>query len=326
MTLLYDTQARSPVEEIPSGAVFALGHFDGVHLGHRSILEAARTMAGNSPSRVVCWTLSGLGKGGCLTTPDEKLRLFAASGADYAVFDEFADIRTLAGEEFFRTHLLEPYQPSGVVCGFNFTFGCGAACHAEDLARFSEAAGIPCAVCPPYAIDGAPVSSTEIRRLIAEGDMEDAAKLLGRPYFLSGPVVRGQGIGHTLGFPTLNLRPAPGKLLPPRGVYASLFDFSVSGKAFSVPGVSNLGSRPTVGGDPDDVTLETHRLPGLPADPRDGEPVRLTGSFAAVRLLSYLRPERKFPSTDALRAAIEEDKSRARSILSSEIRQDETLF
>ncbi|MBE6725729.1 MAG: hypothetical protein E7576_11170 [Ruminococcaceae bacterium] len=308
MTVITDLASLEAVSAVPSGAVFILGHFDGVHLGHRSLFDEARRMirdrsedSGSAPAAVV-WTLSGLDKGGCLTTEAEKLRLFRRLGADYALSDAFSDIRDLDGESFFRQRIASA-SPSGLICGYNFTFGRGAAWRAEDLSRMASEAGIPCAVVPPCSVGGEPVSSTGIRKRVLAGDLDGAAQMLGRPYFVSGTVRHGKRIGHTIGFPTLNLRLPPCKVSPPRGVYASVVRWEENGSARLAAGVSNLGSRPTVNGDRDDVTLETNVF----ADPGD-----LYGAEITVWLLRFLRPEKKFGSVDGLQEAIALDREEAR--------------
>ena len=305
MTVITDLASLETVSAVPSGAVFILGHFDGVHLGHRSLFDEARRMvrdtAGPVPAPEVVWTLSGLDKGGCLTTEEEKLRLFRRLGAGFALCDAFSDIRDLDGEAFFRQRIA-PASPSGLICGYNFTFGRGAAWRAEDLSRMAGEAGIPCAVVPPCSVGGEPVSSTGIRKRIQAGDLDGAADMLGRPYFISGTVRHGKRIGHTIGFPTLNLRLPPCKVFPPRGVYASVVRWEENGTARFAAGMSNLGSRPTVNGDRDDVTLETNVF----ADPGD-----LYGAGITVWLLRFLRPEKKFGSVDALREAIARDREEA---------------
>lgn len=314
MTVITELASMKTAGSVPEGSVFLLGHFDGVHLGHRALCEEARLLSdricsgsGRRPS-VAVWTLRGLDRGGALTLNGEKLRLFSLLGADYALTRDFSDVRSLDGEEFFRS-FLEDWRPAGVVCGYNFTFGRGAACGAEDLSRMAREAGIACSVVPAFKKDGREVSSTEIRRLVSEGRMKEAAELSGRPYFVSGTVRHGHRIGHEIGWPTVNLRIPAGKLVPPFGVYASVVRWQTPDGPVSppTPGVSNLGSRPTVNGDREDVTLETH----LFCDP--GE---LYGAEAAVWLWDFLRPETRFDSLDELRSAIGKDADAA--ALSSE--------
>ena len=288
---------------IPDGAVMVFGFFDGMHLGHRTLLHEARRLAEDAP--VVVWTLAkDAARGECLTTAEEKCRLFLMHGADYAVFEDFSSIRGMDGETFFAEHIAERYHPSAVVCGFNFTFGRGASCHAEDLRRFAADHGISCSICPAYEVNGAPVSSTRIRKLIAAGEMMRAAELLGSPYSVTAPVDHGKEIGRTIGHPTVNQRLAPEKLAPPRGVYAARVTVEDSEEVFD--GVANLGSRPTVNADADDVTLETYIF---------GEPGDLYGRRLTTKLIDYIRPERKFDSLDALEAQIQMDSDAALEIL-----------
>ena len=325
MTLITDLKSMRMEAAIPEGAVFLLGHFDGVHRGHRALLDEARRMSdrlfsetGTRPA-VAVWTLRGMDRGGALTVQDEKLRLFSALGADYACSADFSDVRTLDGEEFFRSRLAEAFRPAGVVCGYNFTFGRGASSKAADLCRMARDAGIACSVVPPFTVDGREVCSTEIRQLVAEGRMEEAARLMGRPYFVTGTVVRGRRLGRSIGWPTMNLRLRTEKVSPPRGVYASVTRFRLPGnEGYTLSaGVSNLGSRPTVNAESEDVTLETHLF---------SEPGDLYGTEATVSLISYLRPEIRFSSLEELKDAIGRDAENARSILDSSMKDYEDEF
>ena len=308
MTKLFTLSPDGPraAEAVPAGAVFALGHFDGVHRGHRALFDEARRLSEElfPAAPVVAWSLSGLDRGGFLTTDGEKCRFFRLFGADCAVFEDFSEIRDMPGDRFFRERLRGPFSPAAVVCGFNFTFGRGASSGPRDLCRMAEEAGIRAAVCPPVTEEGVPVSSTRVREAVRAGRMEEAAALLGHPYMVRGPVLHGHALGRTIGIPTLNQRLPEGKIAPPRGVYASLVLYrDPDGRPVTAPGISNLGSRPTVNGDADDVTLETH----LEIDCGD-----LYGAEVTVWLGKFLRPERKFASVDALKTAIAADSEAAR--------------
>ena len=301
MTKIQSLKDRAP-REIPPGAVFVLGYFDGVHLGHRALLGEAARLGASLSAPAAVWTLEKPeSPGSCLTTADEKCRLFLAHGADYAVSDPFEEIRGMEGEEFFSSLIADRFRPAAVICGYNFTFGRGASCRADDLRRFAEARGIAVSVLDAVEADGAPVSSTRIRALIARGEMEEAARLLGRPYFVDAPVVKGMRLGHALGFPTVNQRPPAEKLLPPRGVYVSLLR-TQTGERYE--GVSNLGSRPTVNDDGEDVTLETTLF---------GDPGDLYGHKITTSLVKYLREEMRFSSLDALEERIAKDADGARA-------------
>lgn len=299
-------------DELPAGGVLILGSFDGVHRGHRSLFDAALSAARQAPEPlpVVVWSLSGMHRA-CLTTEDEKRSFFRLFGASAAVFEDFEAIRDLSGEAFFREILQKRLRPSALVCGFNFTFGRGAACKPDDLCRLAEEYGIRAVVCPPVMDGEEAISSTRIRALIADGQMDEAARLMGHPYPVKAAVCPGHRIGRTIGRPTLNQRLPAGKLTPPRGVYASLSLLSAEdgGSLCLTPSVSNLGSRPTVNKDGDDVTLETHILRAdAPGTLRALEGV----PHLVVWLGEFLRPERKFDSLDALKAAIAADTEAAR--------------
>ena len=140
MTVITDLASLETVSAVPSGAVFVLGHFDGVHAGHRALLAEAVRMAAarGSSSLPAVWTLTGLDKGGALTTEDEKLRLLRRFGAGWVAADDFSEIRSMTGEDFFRERILSR-SPAGVICGYNFTFGRGASSGAEDLREPAEA-------------------------------------------------------------------------------------------------------------------------------------------------------------------------------------------
>ena len=299
--------------EIPAGAVFVLGSFDGVHRGHRALFDAALSLARESdpaspadPAPVVVWSLSGLHRA-CLTTEDEKRVLFRLCGESACVFEDFAEIRALPGDTFFFDRLVAAFRPRAVVCGFNFTFGAGASCTPDDLCRFAGEAGIRAAVCPPVTgtpvTDGdEPISSTRIRALVTEGRMDEAARLMGHPYPVASPVRHGHRIGRTIGWPTLNQRLPEDKIAPPHGVYASVSLLARGEERILCPSVSNLGSRPTVNADVSDVTLETHVSGDC-----GWEPAGEYGGPLVVWLGEFLRPERKFGSLEELKAAIAAD-------------------
>ncbi len=296
----------TPGNAVPSGAVFLLGYFDGVHLGHRALIGRAVELAGGEHP-VAVWTFDSLPKGDILTDNAEKCALFAEAGVDYAVFEDFASLRSLDGETFFRDVIVRRHHPSAVVCGHNFRFGKGAAWTSEDLRAFAEDAGIGCAVVPYVERDGAAVSSTTIRSLITAGNVTAAAELLGRPYAVTLPVVHGHQLGRTIGHPTINQLLPPGRIAPSRGVYSCIVEFTDKAGVFHTRGgVCNIGSRPTVNSDASDVTLETYIF-DYSGDLYD---VVIKTSF-----LEKLRDERKFSSVQELAAQIRRDEETARERL-----------
>lgn len=279
------------------GGVWVLGFFDGVHRGHRALINAAREMAGDG--YVGIWTFRTLPKAKeLLTTPDEREALLRQAGADTVHFADFETVHAMDGEAFFRDELCAKLRPAGIVCGFNFRFGYRGQSGADALAEWGREAGIPVRVLPAAESDGRVISSTWIRQLVAEGDVERAAQLLTQPYTIRGVVEHGRHLGHTLGFPTVNLRLTPGKVAPKSGIYAARVRFPDGVTMRELPGVCNIGSRPTVNNDTGDVTVETYII-GCTADLYDAR--------IAVSLYRYLRGEIRFPSLDALSRQIGHD-------------------
>lgn len=281
----------------------ALGNFDGVHIGHRRLLESARQAAAALPRCAsAAWSFTALAKDNAsvaaLTTSEEKLRQFADAGLDYAILEEFENIRNRTAEEFTKEYLLGTLSAAAVVCGFNFRFGRGGAGDAELLSRILARHGIPLTVVEPVLSGNSVVSSTRIRAAVAEGDMESAAVLLGRPFSLCFPVLYGQQLGRTIGLPTINQNFPVGHIIPRRGIYACIC--TVDGSRFA--GVANVGVRPSVPGD-GHVNCETHIL---------GYSGNLYGKSIRVEFCTRLRDERKFDSLQALQSAIEADIRRTR--------------
>ena len=227
---------------LPFGAVFLLGYFDGVHRGHRALIDCAAGLA--EGKAVAAWMFEHLPKGDILTDNAEKCALLHSYGVDYAV-----------------------------------------------------------EIVPHFTMDGIPVSSTAIRTLIAQGHVDKAAELLGRPYSLTLPVMHGHQIGRTIGHPTINQIIPHGRLSPSRGVYSCIVEFTDRDGIPQIRGgVCNIGSRPTVNRDENDVTLETYIF-DYSGDLYD-LPVRT--SFC-----EKLRDERKFASVEELAEQIARDSEHA---------------
>ena len=309
------------IKDCSPGGIWVLGFFDGVHRGHRALIRAAREMLCDPSERerrcgeeyaakkdtggrfVGVWSFRTLPKTQkLLTTPEEREKLLREAGADVVHYADFAAVHAMTGETFFRHELCEKLRPAGIVCGFNFRFGCGGQSTAADLAAWCDTAGIPVRILPALREDGEVISSTWIRRLIAAGDTEKAASLLTYPYTIRGIVEHGKHLGHTLGFPTVNLRLEAGKTAPKCGIYAAQVRFPDGAGISVLPGVCNIGSRPTVNQDTRDVTVETYII---------GCDANLYGVPIAVSLYQYLRGEIRFASTEALSAQIARDAAAA---------------
>jgi len=285
----------------------ALGFFDGVHLGHQALLrktverarernlEAAVFTFDRSPRQFVTGKRVPL-----LTTAEgrreEIERLFPLCGVITAPFDEA--MMTMPWVDFLLL-LAQEYRAGWLVAGHDFRFGHQNAGTPALLAKKAASLGMGCDIIPAVTLEGTAVSSTHIRALLERGEAEAAARFLGRPFSLSGPVRHGKGLGSRLGMPTLNLVPPPEQLVPAYGVYASRV--TVNGGTFCA--VTNVGVRPTVDAD-GSVTVESHLL---------DETAQLYGKRCRVEFLTQLRPERKFPDLDALRAQIAWDAEEARA-------------
>ncbi len=291
------------------GAAVAVGVYDGVHRGHQAVLAALRTRAeelGGLPVTVLTFDRHPLEivdperAPRLLSTEEQKLELLAAHGVDVAAvlaFDE--ETRALTPDDFAADVLAGALGASVVAVGSDFRFGKGRSGDVEELRTLGLGLGFYVEELDLVG-DGAPVSSTAIRAAVQAGDVAAAAAGLGRPFSLTGAVVRGEGRGRQIGFPTANLEIDPRLLVPGRGVYAVWA--TVGGER--LPGVVNLGVRPTFGGEVE--TVEVHVLDF----DRDlyGEPVRLD-------FVDRLRAERKFGGIEELVAQIGRDVAAGRELL-----------
>jgi len=292
-----------PPERRPSAV--ALGVFDGVHLGHRAILGAAVAHARATGSPALACTfephpLEVLQPDRAplpITTLDERLALIGACGVDGAVVLDFTrELAAVEPEAFVKDVLVDRLAAQQVIVGFNHRFGRGARGDADMLRDLGRGLGFSVDVIEPLMVDGAPVSSTAIRGALGRGDLDAAARMLGRPYTLPGKVVAGAGRGRTLGFPTANVAPDRPVLVAP-GVYACQAE--IGGQTRRA--VVNVGVRPTFGEDA--LAVEAYLL-DFSGD--------VYGQTIRLLFVSRLREEKRFPSVDALRAQIAVDVDTAR--------------
>ncbi len=292
-----------------SGHITTVGGFDGVHIGHQRILQEMAHLKGalGVPTLVVTFEVPPKfiieeRTPNLLTTVNEKLALLEASGVDEVVLLEFNEaLRNTTASEFLERILLEELRSQWIVLGFNHRFGKGREGTPAFLAERVETLGFGLTLIPPLKYKGIPASSSNIRRLLKEGKVEDAAALLGRPYAVSGTVVEGRKAGKLLGFPTANLQVPPEKLLPADGVYA----VRVRWQGRSFWGAANLGTAPTFGPD-HPRQLEVHIL--------NFNHQSLYGQEIEVEFLRFIRKEQRFESVEALRAQIERDLAAVRDL------------
>ncbi len=293
--------------------VIALGFFDGVHLGHQALLRRAMERSrerGLTPAMVTFDRsprefVTGLPVP-LLTTAAERRRTAAElfPGMEVMVVPFDRAMMTMPWEDFVN-FLQEEYRAGWLVAGHDFRFGHKNSGSASLLKERAQLLGLGCDIIPAVEVDGVTVSSTHIRTLLEKGEAEAAARFLGRPFAIAGPVRHGKRIGTSqLGRPTINLVPDSRQLVPAFGVYAARA--AVGGRSY--PAVTNVGVRPTVDTD-GGVTVESHLLTGAP---------ELYGAECRVEFLSMLRPERRFESMDALREQIARDAEAALAYLENE--------
>jgi len=277
----------------------ALGAFDGLHTAHVAVLEAATRQAGFAPAVLLFdehpqRSLAGQAPPRLLTDGDRDAML-RALGLEI-LYAKFQEVKDMPARDFFEKVLLGRFGAGALCCGYDYRFGAGALGDVDALRRLCGERGVLLCATPEIDYKGAPVSSTRIRQALREGSLEDVGAMLGRPFGYAFPVEEGARIGRTLGFPTLNQAFAPGFAIPRHGVYAS--QAFVNGEWR--PGVTNIGTRPSYGGEA--LKSETHV---------GGFEGKLYGQRVPVRLLRFLRPEKTFADIEELKQQIATDTKNA---------------
>jgi len=300
----FETPAAWATHYGPSkrGSVLAIGNFDGIHLGHQAILRAVEKRAADSNSIATALTFDPFPRRvlhpdaapSRLSTNAQRMDWFGAVGLESAVVMPFTlELARLAPEEFVDQILVSDLQVRAVLVGENFHFGHRQAGDVKLLRELGMRLGFDVVVIPPVFYRGEIVSSTSIRKAVAAGKVSHAARLLGRPFVLTGEVASGGGVGRRFTFPTLNLR-AEQEILPARGVYVTRT--LLEGETKTRRSVTNIGVRPTFNGS--GVTVETHLLNFS----ENVKPKRIE-----VHFWKRLREEKKFSGPDELRAQIAKD-------------------
>ena len=286
----------------------ALGIFDGVHLGHRAVINAVLSQRENGLAAAVftfgpeCALRKAGGASGYIYTEAEKdMILREQMGVDNVFSPPFESLCGLSGEEFARDILAERMGAAHVCCGGDFRFGRKASCGAEELKCFGERFGFEVEIVGQVEADGSAVSSSRIRELLLAGDITAANRLLGSDYFISAEVTDGNHIGRTIDFPTINQDFGDGQLVPGYGVYATSTE--IDGKAFS--SVTNVGVKPTIKGVRRPLA-ETHII-GYSGD--------LYGKSVSVSFSRFVRPEKRFDSLEELKMQINADINSVMNIL-----------
>lgn len=280
-----------------SGTAIALGYFDGLHKGHRNVisLAAAEKENGLTP---VCFTFSKSPKSvlngtqsNALMTNEDKIKTLERLGIERTYQADFEKIMNMPAKDFAQKILIDTLKAKKLFCGFNYRYGKNGEGSAETLKSFCESKGIALTIVPAQESEGEVVSSTLIRKLIADGNVKRANELMCSRFGFSSVIEHGKRLGRELGTPTIN-QPLCSELVVPKfGVYASIVTLE-SGETYC--GVTNIGIKPTVGGN---TPLCETWMPKY----KGGE---IYGQSADVRLLEFIRPERKFSGIDELKNAI----------------------
>ena len=278
----------------------AIGKFDGVHIGHRRLLEEIQECKKKGLASCV-FTFEpapaiffGFSDGRLLTTKEEKRLLFERMGVDILVeFPLNKKTAAMSPAAFATEVLARQMNTRFLVAGTDLSFGAGGAGNAELLRKLGPELGFQVKTIEKVCMEGRKVSSTLVRTKVEEGEMQEAEQLLGMPYLVKGTVIKGNQIGRTIGFPTVNIQPEKDKLLPPNGVYFS--QVRVGNRSYRA--ISNVGCMPTVS-DTRVMGVESY-LYQFEED--------IYGAEIEVYLQKFRRPERKFDGIEALEAQLRED-------------------
>ncbi len=295
---------RESIPPIEGRAILTIGNFDGVHLGHQYVLKRVVEVASKKKAKAVVITfrnhphtiLHRERKTALLTSPDQKAMLLSQLGINHVIqlpfTEEFSQISAVAFLDLIRRGVAF----TDLILGYDARFGKDREGNRELLQEWSKRSGVEVEYLDPVQIEGQSVSSSQIRKFIMAGQLEEAAKYLGRSYAFYGPVVAGNSVGKQIGFPTLNMDVALA-CLPPLGVY--IVDVCVQDRIYR--GVANLGYAPTVRSS-ESVLLEVHLFSEeVPSD-----------THLEVILKRFIRPEMRFPSLEALQAQIQKDVEEAK--------------
>ncbi len=296
--------------------IMALGNFDGVHLGHKAVIEETINLARDTAcqSSVLLlephpfMVLAQQREAFLLTSVAERCKILRGMGIDHILIETFdRDFARLKPETFVASYLKGRYKVEGIVAGYDYTFGSGGKGTSADLKSICVGLGIKALIVQPVMVNGEIVCSSNIRQKLLQGEVEKAAQLLGHEYYVTGTVVHGQELGRKLGFPTANIEVDRDILMPKRGVYL----VRVKYKDSDYSGLLNFGVRPTVSGQ--NTTIEIHILDFSAA---------LYGKEITVAFLVRLRDEIAFKSIEDLKAQIKADKKEGERLLKA----NKTLF
>jgi riboflavin kinase/FMN adenylyltransferase len=324
MKILEVTTTLAELTAIEKDSVLTIGNFDGVHLGHQKILQAAKQAATKRQTQMVVMTfephplavLRPHQKPDLLTSLTLKKHLLAEAGTDCLLLVKSTpELLSLSPDEFVERFISKGIRPSVVVEGDSFNFGSGRDGNVHTLQKMGKKNGFHVSVIEPKEIrlstgKTVTVSSTVIRKMLKTGDVADAALALGRPYLLIGRIIPGRGKGKQLGFPTANMAP-PGQLVPAEGVYAGFVNIADTEQDLckdkaTRPAALSIGTTQTLGTD-NPLLIEAHILTGDVGD--------VQGKYLAMDFIRRIRSQQKFDTEKQLAEQIAQDCKTAKEIL-----------
>jgi len=296
-------------------AVITIGTFDGVHSGHRYIIQQLQETAAACDGETVIITFDPhprevLQPGGppvkLLTTLDEKIELLSKEGIDHLVIVPFTrEFSELSAQAYLEEFLIEKFNPHTIIIGYDHRFGHNREGGLELLEAEQNRYGFQLVEIPQQIVHDLAVSSTKIRKSLQEGNIQLANELLGYPYFVEGTVVHGDKMGRQLGFPTANIAVSDiRKLIPVEGIYA--IRVYLDKQSAPLNGVMSIGTRPTFNGA--DLRVEAHIFDFSQ---------EIYDKVIRVELISYIRANQKFDNIDALVTQMHKDSQEARTVLAS---------
>ncbi len=296
--LIYDNKA---LDEESKNNYIALGSFDGLHLGHLSLVRKVKSLAAENDGKSIVFTFKNHprrfininNKIELIMTNEEKINVLQKEGIDILAFKDFDEkIMKMMPDEFINW-LCKTYNVKGIVVGFNFKFGYKNLGDVKLLKKFEEEYRYKLYVMEPCKIEDEIISSTNIRKELSDGNVRKAFNMLSRPYMLSGKVIDGKKLGRTIGFPTANLEINKQKVIPKKGVYYT--NVKVNEKIFK--GITSVGNNPTVNGQ--ELTVETYIL-DFSND--------IYGKEINIYFIDRIRDEIKFNNIHELIAQLKKDK------------------
>ena len=293
-----------------SNTAVTMGKFDGLHLGHRQLIELTVSYKEQGLTAVMFTfnlhpnNLFSEKEFDLIYTEEEKRVKLQEMGMDIMISYPFTEeTRNMEPEDFIREVIINTLDAKVLIVGEDFCFGKNRKGNVELLRQYEQKGFFQVIACEKKKYKGEIISSSAIRRLLNKGDIQAANKLLGQPYSIRGEVVHGRKLGRTIGMPTVNLIPSDIKLLPPCGVYA--VKIAVGDQRYE--GVTNIGYKPTVG-EEKYIGVETHIF---------DMDMNLYGTLIDIELIGFIRPELNFTTIEELQARMKEDISIAKGILSN---------